>query len=134
MGSARATARKHVLLAEDDLVTRTALAKALRALDLDVTEVPGGGKTLTAVTAQYRAGFSPSDIDLIVTDLAMPVVDGLDICKALRAAHCTTPLIIVTELDVVELEEVATRLGAFVLRKPVDITKLESIVTKLAVH
>ena len=87
---------KRVLLAEDDASARTILAKILRAMDLEVIETDDGGRLLVAITSYYKDGRSPEDLDLVITDIWMPVLSGLEIFKGLRVAHWTLPVIVMT--------------------------------------
>ncbi|HEY8029355.1 MAG TPA: response regulator, partial [Gaiellaceae bacterium] len=66
-------------------------------------------------------GRSPGDLDLIVTDLDMPVVSGLDVFQGLRSAHWKTPLIVVTGYDTPEVADRVARLDAALLPKPLDL-------------
>jgi DNA-binding response OmpR family regulator len=128
---APALAGKRVLVAEDDPSARRAITSALRAMGLEVIETHDGGRMLVAVTGYYKGGHAPEDLDLIVTDAHMPVVDGLEVFWALRAAHWTIPVIIVTGHDTAEIHDAATRLDAILLPKPLDLDLLESAVRKL---
>lgn len=61
----------------------------------------------------------------------MPVVGGMEVFRALRASRWTTPTIIVTGHESPEVEEMADRLGAIVLPKPLDLELFESTVREL---
>jgi two-component system chemotaxis response regulator CheY len=124
-------AGKRVLLAEDEEVTRTVVAKVLRAMGLDVVETRDGGRMLVAVTSQYKDGHSPADIDLVITDVQMPVVGGLDILQGMRAAGWMTPAIVMTGYETPRVREVADRLGAILLTKPLDLDAFERVVRRL---
>jgi CheY-like chemotaxis protein len=130
---ASALAGKRVLVAEDDPGTRRVLAMVLRSMGLDVIETDDGGRMLVAIAAQYKDGLTPEDLDLIITDVHLPVVGGLEVFRGLRAAHWTTPVIIVTGSDAPEVGETASRLGAVVLQKPIDLDVLETTVRRLLV-
>jgi CheY-like chemotaxis protein len=116
---------KRVLLAEDDEAARKIMASALRDMGAEVIETADGGRMLVAIAAYYKDGRSPTDLDLIVTDVRMPVVGGLDVFQSLRAAGWTTPVIVVTGYESREVRDAAQRLGAVVLPKPIDLAELE---------
>lgn len=122
---------KRVLVAEDDPSARRIVATALRAMGLDVLETGDGGRMLVAVSAHYKGGLTPAALDLIVTDVHMPVLDGLSVFWGIRAAHWTTPTIVVTGDDSLEVRQAAARLGAIVLSKPLELDLLESTVREL---
>lgn len=86
-----------VLLVEDDERISEPLIRVLRAEGLDVTHVADGASALDAVEA--------STPDLVMLDLTLPDIDGLDVCRRLRAVHPGLPIIMLTaraeEMDVI---------------------------------
>jgi DNA-binding response OmpR family regulator len=76
-----------VLLAEDDPTISEPLARALRREGYDVDVCPDGRVALEA------AGENP---DLVLLDLGLPYVDGLEVCRRLRADGRTVPVLILT--------------------------------------
>ena len=86
-----------VLLVEDDLAIAQPLARALEREGHDV-QVAAEGK---AALAQVRAG----NQDLVVLDLGLPDLDGLEVCRTLRSEDPRLPILILTargsEMDVV---------------------------------
>jgi two-component system response regulator AtoC len=123
-------AGKRVLLAEDDEAARRLLARCLREMDLDVIEVGDGGRMLVEITSQYKGGRSPQDLSLIVTDVRMPIMTGIDAFKGIRAAHWRTPVIIVTAYETSEVRDVVERFGATLLIKPIDLDEFEAQVRR----
>ena len=123
---------KRVLLAEDEPVARRALAKALREMGLEVVEVDDGGRMLVAITNHYKDNHTPDELDLVVTDVRMPVFSGIDVFKGLRAAHWTTPVIVMTAYpDAREVREAVERLDAVLMPKPLDLDTFEQTVREL---
>jgi two-component system OmpR family response regulator/two-component system response regulator ChvI len=80
-----------VLLVEDDDAIAAPLAEGLQREGLEVERVATGADALAA-----------SDADLVLLDLGLPDLDGLDVCRALRA-RSAVPIIVITargeELD-----------------------------------
>lgn len=76
-----------VLLAEDDHAISEPLARALRREGYDVEVVEDGPSALAA----GRLG-----PDLLVLDLGLPGMDGLDVCRRLRGEGLTVPVLILT--------------------------------------
>jgi CheY-like chemotaxis protein len=70
-------------------------------------------------------------LDLIVTDVNMPIMSGLDAFEGLRAAHWKTPVVIVTASDTPRVRQIAERYGAAVLLKPLDLDVFERTVRDL---
>ena len=77
--AAAAMDRRTVLLAEDEALVRAMASRVLRELGHDVLEAVDGEDALDV--AERRSG----EIDLLVTDLVMPRMGGLDLAARLRA-------------------------------------------------
>lgn len=76
-----------VLLAEDDQAISEPLARALRREGYEVDVVEDGPAALEAGRQ------SP---DMLILDLGLPGMDGLDVCRRLRAEGLTVPVLILT--------------------------------------
>ena len=87
----------NVLLVEDDERISEPLKRVLRAEAFDVVHVAAGRPALASV-----ANAVP---DLVLLDLTLPDIDGLDVCRKLRADHPDLPVIMLTaraeEMDVI---------------------------------
>ena len=85
----------HILVAEDQTDIRDLLVMNLRSAGYEVSAVGDGAQ---ALARQLEA-----PADLLVLDLMMPRMDGLEVCKALRAKASATPILMLTakstELD-----------------------------------
>ncbi|MEU1186672.1 response regulator transcription factor [Streptomyces sp. NPDC005859] len=79
-----------VLLAEDDRAIRNALERALALEGYRVTAVADG------VEALAHAHKNPPDV--LVLDVMMPGIDGLQVCRVLRAEGDRTPILMLTAL------------------------------------
>jgi two-component system response regulator MprA len=77
-----------VLVAEDDRSVRESLVLALSVEGYDVEAVPDGEQALGAIAREVP--------DVIVLDVMMPVLDGLTVCRRLRAQRCETPILMLT--------------------------------------
>ncbi len=86
-----------VLLVEDDERISEPLIRVLRSESFDVTHVATGRLALDAVAT--------STPDLLLLDLTLPDIDGLDVCRRVRADHPGLPIIMLTarseEMDVI---------------------------------
>jgi PAS domain S-box-containing protein len=69
-----------VLLVEDDVLLRPLMAESLRDLGYDVIDAGSGEEALRLVAA--REG----DIDILVTDVVMPLMNGREVAERVRAA------------------------------------------------
>jgi CheY-like chemotaxis protein len=104
-----------VLLVEDAPFLRYAFGRLLRLNGFEVLETTDGREALECVK-----DFQP---DLIVTDLMMPVMDGVELIRRLRADPSTADLpILAITADASELTERRARQAgaADFLTKPVD--------------
>ncbi|MEV5608072.1 response regulator transcription factor [Streptomyces sp. NPDC052225] len=79
-----------VLLAEDDRPIRNALERALTLEGYAVTAVADG---VEALAAAHR-----TKPDILVLDVMMPGIDGLQVCRVLRAEGDATPILMLTAL------------------------------------
>jgi two-component system response regulator MprA len=80
-----------VLVVDDDPELRAALTRALRLDGYAVTAVSNGLKALEAVPEVHP--------DVLVLDLMMPYVGGLEVCRRLRAKGDRTPILVLTARD-----------------------------------
>jgi two-component system response regulator MprA len=85
--------RERVLVVDDDPPLRRMLERTLAAEGFDVTVAGDGGAAL--VEAERAAP------DLIVLDVSMPGLDGLAVCRRLRAKGLPTPILMLTARDAV---------------------------------
>ncbi|MGK7752000.1 MULTISPECIES: response regulator transcription factor [unclassified Roseovarius] len=88
----------HILIVDDDPQIRDVLRIALRKAGHDVAEAGDGAEGL----AKARSGKA----DLIVLDIGLPEMDGLEMCRRLRVEH-DTPVLFLTARD----EEIDRVLG-----------------------
>ena len=110
-------AQKTVLLAEDDVEIRDILQDLLEAEGYDV--VPAGhGRQALEFLEGVRGGKLP---DLVVLDLMMPLVDGVQVLKAMKGDPVLAAIPVVV-LSAVVRERPAG--AAAFLRKPIPLQKL----------
>ena len=83
-----------LLLAEDDRVIAQGLIAALRKSGYAVDHVNNGADADTAVLAQ--------PYDLLILDLGLPRLSGIEVLQRLRARKVATPVLVLTALDGVE--------------------------------
>ena len=108
-----------VLLVEDAPFLRYAFGRLLRHHGYEVTEACDGREALDCVT-EHRP-------DLVVTDLAMPVMGGIELIRRLRSDPATSdlPIVAITADASMQTEIRAREAGAIdFLEKPVDLAAL----------
>ena len=113
-----------VLLAEDDRSLRSTLRDAL-ALE--------GYEVLTAASlAEGLALLAHADPDLLILDLGLPRMSGLEVLRRLRARGSLLPVLILTAADSVEQRVNGFDLGADdYMAKPFALSELEARVRAL---
>jgi two-component system, OmpR family, response regulator MprA len=92
-GVSESHSRERVLVVDDDPPLRRMLERTLAAEGFEVTVAADGGAALIAAER--------SAPDVIVLDVAMPVIDGLAVCRRLRTKGLPTPILMLTARDAV---------------------------------
>ncbi|MBJ6762626.1 sigma-54-dependent Fis family transcriptional regulator [Myxococcaceae bacterium JPH2] len=114
-----------VLVIDDEANLRKVLAALLRRDGFDVTVAENGEQGL--------AEFHKNGADIVVTDLVMPKVGGMEVLASVRAANSDVPVIIITAHGTVDSAVEAIKAGAFdYITKPFDQAELSSVVAKAA--
>jgi two-component system response regulator MprA len=84
---------RQLLVVDDEPPMRAALKRAL--------ELGGFHVTLAADGSEGLASAAESDPDLVVLDVLMPDLDGLEVCRAMRARGDRTPILMLTARDAI---------------------------------
>ncbi len=112
----------HVLVVDDDVAIREALSMALSYEGYSVLTAVDGLDALRVVDARVADNLS---IDTMLIDLMMPKLDGLSLCRELRARGDATPILVLTALDDVGDRVAGLDAGADdYLPKPFDLAEL----------
>jgi len=113
-----------ILLAEDDAVLADGLSRSLRAGGYAVDVVANGSEADSALAAQ--------PFDLLILDLGLPKLAGLDVLRRLRGRQSRLPVLILTAADSVEQRVKGLDLGADdYMAKPFALSELEARVRAL---
>lgn len=114
-----------ILVVEDDPDLRVTLRQALSAAGYAVDTAADGQAALQAIAGRSYA--------LMVLDLGLPQIDGLDVLRRLRAGDNSLPVLVLTARDGVEQRVRGLRLGADdYLAKPFALQELEARLEALA--
>ena len=117
---------KKILIVDDEETLTFSLYQAFikAPYDCEVTTASSGEEALEKFDDEF--------FNLVVTDIAMPGIDGLELLSIIKSRSPDTRVIIITAYGTDEREERAYKMGADkYLEKPFDISELESSVEKL---
>lgn len=112
-----------ILFADDEEHLRLAAGQTFQLAELNVQLFDGAKKLLSEVDRDFDG--------VIVTDIRMPEMDGIELLKAVQAIDSGFPVILVTGHGDVELAVECMRLGAYdFIEKPYDPTRLVATVRR----
>jgi DNA-binding NtrC family response regulator len=118
------TSGARVLIVDDDAASRRLLEVRLRPLECDVATAGNGEQALTAIRKDVP--------DLVLLDLQMPKVGGIEVLRALRKEQISVPVIVITAHGSIETAVEAMKEGAYdFITKPVDASHFDIVVRKL---
>jgi two-component system OmpR family response regulator len=108
-----------ILIAEDDSILADGLVRSLRQSGYAVDHVKSGIDADSALAVQVY--------DLLILDLGLPRLPGLEILRRLRARNSALPVLILTAADSIEDRVKGLDLGADdYMAKPFALTELEA--------
>ena len=101
-----------IAIVDDDAAMREALG--------DLLQVAGLSSRTYASAADFLDDYAPGQFDLVITDLRMPKIDGVELLRRLRATTSAPPAIVVTSTAGAATRARAVEMGAVAcLTKPV---------------
>jgi len=113
------------LVVEDDTENRTAIVKVLEGAGYEVRETDNGQQAVDILNEE--------NIDIIVTDLRLPIMDGVELLKRAKAIDQEVEVIVITGHGTVEIAVEAIKEGAYdFITKPVKKAQLLRAVEKAA--
>lgn len=122
-----------LIVAEDDARIASFLERGLRAEGYHVQVARTGAEALGAAQDAWTAGEAGSEDAVLLLDLMLPGLSGLEVCQALRAAGVTLPILMLTALGSLEDRVTGLRTGADdYLVKPFEFDELLARIEALA--
>jgi len=116
--------QKKILVVDDEENARLGLSRLLAREGFHVDSVANGFEALDYLRQH--------EVNLIVTDINMPEMNGITFLKELNKVHPLSNVIMITAYGGVESYIEAMNLGAFeYINKPVNIDELKSIMYKI---
>jgi two-component system response regulator PilR (NtrC family) len=112
--------KSHVLVVDDEELYRRSLARILTRVGHEITEARDGSEAIAVASAQH--------VDLVLADIRMPGINGLELVRQLHEIHPDLPCIVMTGFGGPEQSIEALRAGAFwYLEKPFDQGQLDAV-------
>jgi len=112
-----------ILIIDDDDQLRISFSKLLTEENYDVVSAASGEAGIEIV--------STTSLDLVILDVRLPGMNGLDTFKEIKKIDATLPTIIVTAFGTTDTAIEATKAGAFdYLLKPFDIPEMLNLITQ----
>lgn len=126
MQPGRRTMSNRTIVADDDPAILDLVTKHLESLGMEVQRAENG-----VVLIELLANHGP--FDLIITDVSMPWMSGLQVALSARNAGLRTPVIVMTGLRDKDLMRQVGNLGeqTVLLRKPFDLAELHGALALL---
>jgi DNA-binding NtrC family response regulator len=116
------TEAKRILIADDELNMRRVLEAILKRAGYQVVTAANGNEALLHMSRE---------INMVITDLKMPGLDGMGLLRKLSSDYPDVPVVMITAHGSVENAVEAVKLGAFdYLEKPFEQEQIHQIVTK----
>ena len=116
-----------ILVVDDDENLRWVLQTQLAEMGYEASTVADGHQALAAIERQPPA--------LVLTDLRMPGLSGMDLLARIRAEFPEVPVVIMTAFGTIQSAVAAMRAGAYdYLAKPIDYEELGLVVSRVIEH
>ena len=116
-----ATVQVNILVVDDEDVTRQFIVSALQTGQRQILTASSGEEALEIAKR--------SDVDIVLLDLIMPGISGVETFRQLHALKPELPVVIVTGYPDSELMSKALEIGPFtMINKPVDVSHLQKVV------
>jgi two-component system, OmpR family, response regulator MprA len=113
-----------VLVVDDEPAVRRALERALRLDNYEVALAEDGEEALDAIAR--------TPVDAVILDVAMPRLDGLEVCRRMRKAGDRTPILMLTARDAIDDRVTGLDVGADdYLVKPFALRELQARIRAL---
>ncbi|HZK72247.1 MAG TPA: response regulator, partial [Clostridia bacterium] len=119
-----------VIIVDDELLIREGLRDIINwnDFDMEIVGVAEDGKDALKLVQQYRP-------DIIITDIVMPMMNGLEFINKISAFHPDTKVICISAYEEFEFVQKALKMGVYdYLLKPLDFDYLMTLLEKMRVE
>lgn len=123
--------KRHILIADDDPSIRTLLRTFLEGEGYAVSEAQSGGE----VVKHISNGNGNSKVDLLLMDLRMPELSGMDILQRIEEQSLDVPVVLMTAYGTSNVAIKAIQLGAYdYITKPFELDDVGIAIAKFFEH
>jgi len=124
--------KARILLADDDYEMRALLTLSLLRAGYKVVECPDGWSLLEHLEGYILLGSEDEKVDLIISDIRMPGITGIEILRGLPQGRGYPPVILITAFGDKKTHRQAEQFGATaIFDKPFEIDDLLAKVCKI---
>jgi len=123
----------NIIVIDDDQEMRTLISDFFNGQGYKTHSFPLAKDALTALSegGSLEANMPEGDIDVLISDIRMPEMDGIQLAEALKSARPEIPVVLITAFGSVETAIEAMHKGAFhYVIKPFKLLELEATVNK----
>lgn len=119
---------RRIMLVDDDETIRLLIKTSLEKQGFEVITFGSAVNASLALSNEER----PLQVDLIITDVSMPEMSGIDFMLWLKARHIPCPVIVMTAFHSPEIEEQARQNKVVkYLNKPIKLHQLEMLLAEI---
>lgn len=112
-----------ILIVDDELNMRLVLSAMLKKEGFEISSASNGREALQILQS--------NNMDVVITDLKMPDIDGMELLTSISGRHPEIPVIMITAHGTIATAVEALKKGAFdYITKPFDIDELKNIISK----
>jgi len=116
---------RHVLVVDDEAVVRNGISKALHTRGM-TTELAANGREAQVLLDSHA-------FNLVILDIRMPDIDGVEVLKKIRSQHPETGVIMITGYPTIDTAVHCIKLGALdYLVKPFRLDDLDAALNKIS--
>ena len=114
---------ENILIADDDRSERRLVSSIMRGIsEFNILEASNGKEVLNILDSQET-----QDIRLLLLDISMPIMDGLETLQIVNKSYPDIPVIIMTAANETKTAVLAMKMGAIdFLNKPIEKERLET--------
>ena len=115
---------RHILIVDDEPLVRSSLSELLTLLGYTVSTA-GNGKEALELLRDYTA-------DIIITDIKMPEMDGIQLLNQVKKRHPEVPVILITGYGSIDSAVEAMKQGAYdYITKPIVDSEIKIVIERL---